>query len=84
MTETRGCLFDMNGFKAILFTRHINHKFVKFVFINTPTIQLYLIVLKRNLIDSVQKELKKINKGLYYQMIDITKKYPIYLLFISF
>ncbi|MFN8361646.1 MAG: hypothetical protein U0264_17190 [Candidatus Kapaibacterium sp.] len=82
--ETRGCLFDMNGFKTdIIYSTHkpqvcevCIHKHT-----NNPIASNRI---ERNLIDSVQKELKKINKGLYYQMIDITKKYPIYSLFISF
>lgn len=70
--ETRGCIFDMDGIKTdtIYSTNQpqICHSCVE---------SLTLSRVEKNLIDSVQKELKKIKKGLYYQIADFVKTKPI-------
>lgn len=70
--ETRGCIFDMDGIKTdtIYSTNQpqICHSCVE---------SLTVSRVEKNLIDSVQKELKKIKKGLYYQIADFVKTKPI-------
>lgn len=76
--ETRGCLFDMNGIKTdIIYST------------NQPEICPSCILdlanskVPKNLIDKIQKEIKGIQKELYYKITDFIKGYPIGAIFIS-
>jgi hypothetical protein len=76
--ETRGCLFDMNGIKTdIIYST------------NQPEICPSCILdlanskVPKNLIDKIQKEIKGIQKELYYKITDFIKRYPIGAIFIS-
>lgn len=79
--ETRGCIFDMNGIKSdIVFSLNkpqLCHTCVETLICNKQ----YRI--ERNLIQSVQKELIKVNKEIYFQIVDFVKRRPILALIIS-
>lgn len=76
--ETKGCLFDMNGLKMDLIESchspiictDCEHKFSRN---NVPG----------NVIHSIQKEIKKIKKPLYYRWVGFIKHHPIISLFLS-
>jgi hypothetical protein len=80
--DTRGCLFDMVANKAdIIYS------------MNKPALcQPCLVILtsskgnriEKNLIESVQKELKRIKKSLYYRITDIVKTNPLLAIAASF
>jgi hypothetical protein len=76
--ETRGCLFDMNGIKYDLVASC--HK---------PQIceecqeKLRQERVSKLEIDNTQKEIKKIKKELYYQVLEHVKRHPIWTLVIS-
>jgi hypothetical protein len=76
--ETRGCLFDMNGFKTDLVASC--HK---------PSICPDCVVRLKSekvpleTIDAVQRELKGIRKGLYFRLVDWVRAHPIFALLIS-
>lgn len=79
--ETRGCIFDMNGIKSdVIYS------------LNRPQLCVSCIDemrrlrnhrIENELIDKVQKELKKINKTLYNQLTDLVKQKPFFAIFIS-
>lgn len=80
--ETRKCLFDMNGGKKsdIIFSLDRPQLCPSCVNIltNCPTDRI-----DKKQIDSVQRELKKIKKGLYYKITDLIKQRPILSIAIS-
>lgn len=76
--ETRGCLFDMNGIKTdVIYSCH------------EPRIcpdcveRLRNSRVSNNIIKTVQDEIKKIRKPLFYRVLDFIKKHPIWSLAIS-
>ena len=76
--ETRGCVFDMNGIKTeIIYS------------LNKPQLcSACLQTLKENkisvnLLDNIQRELRKIKKRRYYQILDFIKDNPIKAIIIS-
>ena len=76
--ETKGCIFDMNGNKAdIIYS--VNRPYICESCVQSLTNSK----IEKNLIDKVQRELKKIKKGLYYRITDLIKKYPIAAIIIS-
>lgn len=79
--ETRGCIFDMNGVKTdVVYSLNrpqLCHSCVE----TLTTIPKYKI--EKEIIDKVQNELKKIKKGLYYQLSDFAKSSPICAIIIS-
>ncbi len=76
--ETRGCLFDMTGFKADLA-----------VSCDRPVIcadcvsQLQNQQVPFEVVDAVQKELRRIKKPLYYRMIEWVQRHPVTALVLS-
>jgi hypothetical protein len=70
--ETRGCLFDMNVFKSDIVFSTIR-----------PTIcsacesRLSSKTLPTNFIPLIKKEIKKLDKKLYYRLVDFTKNHPL-------
>jgi len=76
--ETRGCLFDMNGIKTdVVYSCH------------QPDIcpdcvgRLRNETVSDNLISKVQLEIKKVQKTLFYRVLDFVKVYPVCSLTIS-
>ncbi len=81
--ETRGCIFDMNGIKT-----DIVYSLNKPQLCNSCIHALTNNEIPKNridkiLIEKVQKELRKINKGSYYDIVDWVKKYPYWAITIS-
>lgn len=76
--ETRGCLFDMNGIKSDI-VYSTNQPIVCDECVQRLTTER----VPRNTINKVNKEIKRIKKGMYYRIADLIKKYPIWTLFIS-
>jgi hypothetical protein len=76
--ETRGCLFDMNGIKSDLVES-----------CNTPRIcsecveRLMQEKISEQTIKTIQDEIQKIRKRLYYRMFDFVKSKPLVALTIS-
>jgi len=76
--ETRGCLFDMNGFKADLA-----------VSCHKPTICPECVVklkgaqIPHETLDAVQAELKGIRKALFFRLADWVRSHPIVAIVIS-
>jgi hypothetical protein len=79
--ETRGCIFDMNGVKTdVVYSLNgpqLCHSCVE-ILTTTPKHKI-----EKEIIDKVQGELKKIKKGLYYQLTDFIKRRPILAIIIS-
>ena len=79
--ETRGCIFDMNGIKTdVVYSLNkpqLCHSCVEKLTSNHEH------KIEKNLIDKVQKELNKINKGLYFRLTDFVKRNPVLALIIS-
>jgi len=79
--ETRGCVFDMNGIKSdVIYSLNepqLCHSCVE----RLTTKPKYKI--EKDLIDKVQKELRKINKGQYYRISDFVKRRPILSILLS-
>lgn len=76
--ETRGCLFDMNGLKTdVIYSCH------------NPIIcpdcvdRLSKEKISKETISTVQKEIKKIKKDLFYRIADFVKLHPVWALAIS-
>jgi hypothetical protein len=76
--ETRGCLFDMNGIKSdIIYST------------NKPQLcseclqRLKQEGINESDLKEIQSELKKIDKSLYYKILDFIKEKPIWALIIS-
>jgi hypothetical protein len=81
--ETRGCIFDMDGIKTdIIYSTYKPQLCSSCIhaLTNNPIANNRIA---NNLIDKVQLELKKIDKGLYYQIADWIKKNPIWAITIS-
>lgn len=76
--ETRGCLFDMNGLKE-----EVIYSTNKPIICNSCVEKLKTYKVPENVIQQSQKEIKKIDKILYYRIIDFIKQYPIFSLFLS-
>jgi len=76
--ETRGCLFDMNGIKTDLIAS-----------CDSPIIcdecqeRLKKERVPKFLIESTQKEIRRIRKDLYYRVLGFVRKYPIWSLAMS-
>lgn len=69
--ETRGCIFDMNGIKT-----DIVYSTNKPQLCNSCILALTNARIEQNLIDTVQTELKRVKKDLYYRISDFIKIYP--------
>jgi hypothetical protein len=79
--ETRGCIFDMNGIKTDV-VYSLNRPQLCHSCVETLTSdQTHRVC--QELIDKVQYELKRIKKGLYYQISDFVKQRPILAIIIS-
>ena len=81
--ETRGCIFDMDGIKTdIIYSTHKPQLCGACIhdLTNNPIAANRIEV---DLINKIQLELKKINKGLYYQITDFIKRYPVWSIVIS-
>ncbi|WP_251977752.1 hypothetical protein [Salinicola avicenniae] len=76
--ETRGCIFDMNGIKSDLVAS-----------CHTPIIcgeckeKLRRDRVSNNDIESAEKDIKKIQKDLYFRILEKVKRYPIWTLILS-
>lgn len=79
--ETRGCLFDMNGIKTDIIYSLDKPKICDSCVQNLTNIPKYK--LEKNIISQVQKELKNIEKKLYYRMTDFFKSNPILAIILS-
>jgi hypothetical protein len=81
--ETRGCIFDMNGIKTdIIYSLNkpqICNECVQSLINNHVAVNRF----DKESITKIQKELKKINKGSYYSILDLIKKYPYWAIAIS-
>ncbi len=79
--ETKGCIFDMNGVKTdVIYSLNgpqICHSCVE----KLTTKPRYKI--EKEVIDKVQSELKKVKKGIYYQITDFIKRKPVLAIIIS-
>ncbi len=76
--ETRGCLFDMNGIKTDLVASCHNPKLC-----DECQERLKREKVSRSDIESTQKEIKRIKRALYYRILSVVKKHPLFALFIS-
>ncbi len=76
--ETRGCLFDMNGIKS-----DIIYSTDKPIICKSCVVKLINEKVPENEVETLQKELKRITKGLYFQILDFIKNNPIWTLIIS-
>lgn len=79
--ETKGCIFDMNGVKTDVIYSLNGPKLCHSCVEALTTKQKHKI--EKEVIDKVQGELKKIKKGLYYQLSDFVKRRPIWSIVIS-
>lgn len=79
--ETRGGIFDMNGIKSdIIYSLNKPQLCHSCVEVLTGNKNHRIDI---NLINKVQKELKRIRKTRYYQILDFIKKYPVLSIIIS-
>jgi hypothetical protein len=70
--ETRGCLFDMNVLKSdIVFST------VRPTICSDCESRLSTKTLPPGFISLIKKEIKKLDKKLYYRMLDFTKRHPL-------
>jgi hypothetical protein len=76
--ETRGCLFDMNGIKSDLV-----ESCDKPVICGECEERLNSERVSNQTVKTVQKEIKKIRKPLYFRALDFVKIHPIFALIIS-
>ena len=70
--ETRGCLFDMNGIKSDIIYSTNNPKLCDSCVQDLKNERVPI-----NTINTVIKEIKQINKQLYFRIVDLIKKHPI-------
>jgi len=76
--ETRGCIFDMCGnINDVIFSTNSPH------ICPSCVEQLKNAHIETNLIESIQSELHKIRKKLYYRILDFIKVHPILALILS-
>ncbi|MBL7867894.1 MAG: hypothetical protein JNM71_07715 [Flavobacterium lindanitolerans] len=76
--ETRKCLFDMNGIKSdVIYSTN------KPQLCSECLIRLKKDGITENDLNQIQKELKKINKVLYYRILDFIQQNPIWTIIIS-
>lgn len=79
--ETRGCIFDMNGIKYdVIYS--LNKPILCPACVNKYTRE-GINKLDKNLISSIQSELKKIKKPFFYSAIDFIKRRPIISFFLT-
>lgn len=76
--ETKGCLFDMNGIKE-----EVVYSTNKPIICSSCIEKLKTHKVPENIIQKSQNEIKKINKKLYYRIVDFIKQYPIFSLILS-
>ncbi len=76
--ETRGCLFDMNGIKTDLVASCHNPKIC-----DECQERLKKEKVSKLDIENTQKDIKRIQKDLYYRILGVIKKHPIWALIIS-
>lgn len=76
--ETRCCLFDKN-----VFTDRIIYSCVKPIICDKCKSRLEKKNLPKNFVKDIEKELKKLNKTLYYRIEDRVKKNPILYIFLT-
>jgi hypothetical protein len=79
--ETRGCIFDMNGIKTDII-HSLNCPQLCHSCVESLT-NLKTHKIEKELVDKVQKELKRIKKGLYFQITDFVKRRPILAIILS-
>ncbi|PIF71269.1 hypothetical protein [Flavobacterium sp. 2] len=76
--ETRGCLFDMNGIKSdIIYSTN------KPQLCNKCIDKLKNEGIEESVLNEIQRELKKIDKDLYYKILDFIQENPIWAIIIS-
>lgn len=76
--ETRGCIFDMNGIKS-----DIVHSCVQPILCNDCIERLKRDRVSNDMIENVEKEIKGINKKLFYRISDFVKSNPVLAIVIS-
>jgi hypothetical protein len=76
--ETRGCLFDKNGIKTDLIASCHKPKICE-----DCQERLRREKVSQSDIENTQKEIKKIQKDLYFRILDQIKRYPIWSLILS-
>ena len=76
--ETRGCLFDMNGIKADLAASCHNPKVC-----DECQERLKKEKVSQSDIENTQKDIKRIKKDLYYRILGLIKKHPIWAIVLS-
>ena len=76
--ETRGCLFDMNGIKNEVVYSCNNPKICSQCIENLKNNRVSV-----DKIMVVQKEIRRIRKDLFYLILDVVKKHPIFSLLLS-
>ncbi|EKN4696024.1 hypothetical protein ABF228_002647 [Yersinia ruckeri] len=76
--ETRGCIFDMNAYKA-----DIVESCARPIICDKCTRSLLEGKIPRNIISSVKKDIFKIKKRLYYRVVDYIKVHPIISMILS-
>lgn len=76
--ETRGCIFDMNGIKP-----ELTESCHKPIICNDCQTNLRNKSVSNEFIKISEKEIRKIQKDLYYRISDFVKKYPALSIFIS-
>lgn len=76
--ETRSCLFDMNANKAdIVFST------AQPIICESCKVRMMRSQISKEFLPSVEKELKRIRKPLYYRLTDLIKTHPIWALVIT-
>ena len=76
--ETRGCLFDMNASKLdIIYSCHAPR------LCEYCVSQLKIARVSNEVIDSVQEEIRRIQKPLFNRMLDFVKSHPLWSILIS-
>jgi hypothetical protein len=81
--ETKGCIFDMDGIKSDIIYSTYKPQLCSSCIHSLTNNPIAANRISNNMIDTVQTELKKLNKGLYYQLADWIKRNPIWAIVIS-
>lgn len=76
--ETRGCIFDMNGIKSDLVSSCHNP-----IICSECKEKLRRDRVSNDDIESVEKDIKKIHKDLYFRILEKVKRHPIWALVLS-
>lgn len=81
--ETRGCIFDMDGIKSDVIYSTYKPQLCSSCIHNLTNNPVAANRISNNLINKVQMELRKLDKGVYYQLADWIKKNPICAIIVS-